>query len=146
MDRSTSATPGTTVSKNSPLTGSRSQPGGSMARPTSKTGSGVRAALAVDAEGNVYVADTGNKRIIIFDADGNYLTEFGTAGLDPGQFDEPVGVAVDEDGTVYVTDTWNQRIQTFEPSEDNGSSSPIANGTFWLVRAIAGKQTFHRCE
>jgi predicted membrane-bound mannosyltransferase/DNA-binding beta-propeller fold protein YncE len=73
--------------------------------------------VAVDAEGRVFVADTGNKRIVVFDEDGNYLTEFGTAGLDAGQFDEPVGVAVAEDGTVYVTDTWNQRVQAFIPDE-----------------------------
>jgi len=74
--------------------------------------------IAVDSQGRVFVADTGNKRIVVFDANGNYLTEFGTGGFDPGQFDEPVGVAVANDGTVYVTDTWNQRIQSFIPSEE----------------------------
>jgi len=74
--------------------------------------------IAVDGKGNVLVADTGNKRIVIFDKDGNYITEFGSAGFDPGQFDEPVGVAVAPSGTVYVTDTWNQRIQAFTPSQD----------------------------
>ena len=74
--------------------------------------------IAVDKNGNVLVADTGNKRIVVFDKDGNYITEFGSAGFDPGQFDEPVGVAVAPDGTVYVTDTWNQRVQAFLPSED----------------------------
>ncbi len=39
--------------------------------------------IAVDQNGHVYVADTGNKRIVIFDADGNYLTDFGSAGFDP---------------------------------------------------------------
>jgi DNA-binding beta-propeller fold protein YncE len=43
----------------------------------------VRADLAVDAEGRVYVTDTGNKRIVVFDADGNYITQFGGAGFDP---------------------------------------------------------------
>ncbi|HSJ86484.1 MAG TPA: NHL repeat-containing protein, partial [Anaerolineales bacterium] len=74
--------------------------------------------IAVDANGHVYVADTGNKRIVVFDSDGKYITDFGTAGLDPGQFDEPVGVAIGSDGTVYVTDTWNQRVQSFTPSDD----------------------------
>ena len=73
--------------------------------------------IAVDARGHILVADTGNKRIVIFDKDGNYITEFGTGGFDPGQFDEPVGVAVAASGTVYVTDTWNQRVQAFVPSE-----------------------------
>ncbi len=72
--------------------------------------------IAVDNRGHVLVADTGNKRIVVFDTDGDYVTEFGTSGFDPGQFDEPVGVAVSPGGTVYVTDTWNQRVQAFEPS------------------------------
>jgi len=73
--------------------------------------------IAVDSQGWVFVADTGNKRIVVFDANGNYLTEFGAGGFDPGQFDEPVGVAVANDGTIFVTDTWNQRVQSFIPSE-----------------------------
>jgi predicted membrane-bound mannosyltransferase/sugar lactone lactonase YvrE len=92
--------------------------------------------IAVDSEGRVFVADTGNKRIVVFDADGNYLTEFGTAGLDPGQFDEPVGVAIANDGTVYVTDTWNQRVQAFIPSEDGMLYVPSAQ---WDVNAWFGQ-------
>jgi DNA-binding beta-propeller fold protein YncE len=97
--------------------------------------------IAVDGEGRVYVADTGNKRIVVFDEDGNYLTEFGTAGFDPGQFDEPVSVAVAEDGTVYVTDTWNQRVQSFIPTEDGMFFMPLAqwdvNG--WFGQSLENK-------
>jgi predicted membrane-bound mannosyltransferase/DNA-binding beta-propeller fold protein YncE len=92
--------------------------------------------IAVDSQGHVLVADTGNKRIVVLDEDGNYITEFGSAGLDPGQFDEPVGVAVAEDGTVYVTDTWNQRVQSFVPSEDGGLYLPSAQ---WDVNAWFGQ-------
>jgi DNA-binding beta-propeller fold protein YncE len=75
--------------------------------------------IAVDANGHVLVTDTGNKRIVVFDEDGNYITEFGETGFDPGQFDEPVGLAIaPNSGTVYVVDTWNQRVQGFTPSED----------------------------
>jgi DNA-binding beta-propeller fold protein YncE len=74
--------------------------------------------IDVDDNGHVLVTDTGNKRIVVFDEDGNYITEFGSAGFDPGQFDEPVGLAVAPGGTVYVVDTWNQRVQGFAPSED----------------------------
>ncbi|HNO83992.1 MAG TPA: 6-bladed beta-propeller, partial [Anaerolineales bacterium] len=77
--------------------------------------------LAVDAQGRVYVTDTGNKRVVVFDADGNFITQFGSAGLDAGQFDEPVGITVDKNGTVYVVDTWNQRIQTFTAVETAGA-------------------------
>ena len=92
--------------------------------------------IAVDSQGRVFVADTGNKRIVVFDSEGNYITEFGTAGLDPGQFDEPVGVAVANDGTVIVTDTWNQRIQAFMPSEDGMLYLPSAQ---WDVNAWFGQ-------
>jgi len=92
--------------------------------------------VAVDSQGHVFVADTGNKRIVIFDEDGNYLTDFGTAGLDAGQFDEPVGVAVADDGTVYVTDTWNQRIQSFAPNEDGTLYFPLQQ---WDVNAWFGQ-------
>jgi hypothetical protein len=36
--------------------------------------------LAVDAQGNVYVADAGNKRIQVFDGDGNFKSQFGNIG------------------------------------------------------------------
>ncbi len=80
--------------------------------------------IAVDAQGRVYVSDTGNKRIIVYDADGGYVTQFGSAGMDPGQFDEPVGLALDAEGNLYVADTWNQRIQVFSPSPDGKSFTP----------------------
>jgi sugar lactone lactonase YvrE len=92
--------------------------------------------IAVDPQGRVFVADTGNKRIVIFDADGNYIAEFGMAGLDAGQFDEPVGVALANDGTVYVTDTWNQRIQSFLPNPDGTVYSPLQQ---WDVNAWFGQ-------
>ena len=92
--------------------------------------------IAVDARGQVFVADTGNKRIVVFDKDGNYITEFGTGGFDPGQFDEPVGVAIAPSGVVYVTDTWNQRIQAFVPSETGDFYIPTIQ---WDVNAWFGQ-------
>ncbi|HET7375410.1 MAG TPA: hypothetical protein VFK30_01805, partial [Anaerolineae bacterium] len=60
--------------------------------------------IAIDPQQRVVVADTGNKRIQIFDANGNFITAFGGAGLQPGSFDEPVGVAVDANGNIIVAD------------------------------------------
>jgi DNA-binding beta-propeller fold protein YncE len=40
---------------------------------------GVKA-LALDAQGNVYAADLGNKRIQVFDGEGKFLREFGNVG------------------------------------------------------------------
>jgi sugar lactone lactonase YvrE len=72
------------------------------------------AGLAVDQEGNLYVADSGNHRIQKFGPDGVFLAQVGGFGNDNGQFNEPWGVAVDGQGNVYVADTWNHRIQKFD--------------------------------
>jgi DNA-binding beta-propeller fold protein YncE len=69
--------------------------------------------IAVSADGRVYVADTGNKRVQVFDEDGTFLTQFGGGGLRDGNLDEPVGVAVNSQGEVIVADTWNGRVQVF---------------------------------
>lgn len=71
-------------------------------------------AIAFDATGNLYVTDTGNKRIQKFAPDGRVLAAYGGAGSAEGQFMEPVGIAVDESGNFWVADTWNRRIQKFD--------------------------------
>ena len=81
------------------------------------------------------MTDTGNKRVVVFDLDGNHKTQFGGAGMGPGQFDEPVGIAVDKTGNVYVADTWNQRIQVFSRLED----STYIHETEWEVVAWFGQ-------
>ena len=60
------------------------------------------------------MADTGNKRVAVFDEQGRALSTIGLAGSDPGMLDEPVGLAVSPEGTLYVADTWNLRVQVFE--------------------------------
>jgi len=70
--------------------------------------------VAVDGTGNIYVSDTGNKRVVKYDPEGKVLAVLGGAGSGEGQFQEPVGIAVAQDGTLYVADTWNQRIQVFD--------------------------------
>jgi len=69
--------------------------------------------LAVDQDGNLYVADTLNKRIEIFDADGKFVNTFGKAGDGPGYFARPKGVTVDSDGHIWVADGMQDRVQVF---------------------------------
>jgi DNA-binding beta-propeller fold protein YncE len=73
--------------------------------------------LAIDLEGNLIVADTGNKRIIRFTPEGELVDQIGGGGVIAGRFDEPTDVAVDPtDGSILVADSWNRRIQRFDPS------------------------------
>lgn len=86
---------------------------------------GPRDVLVVD--NNVYIADTGNKRIVVTDRDGNFIEQFGTWGAKPGQFNEPIGLGTDTEGRIYVGDTWNSRVQIFSRTADGKveAASPI---------------------
>ena len=71
----------------------------------------------VDSLRNIYVADSFNDRVQVFDNAGNYQFEFGSLGTQPGQFDKPYGIAVDDPtGNIFVVDRDNERIQVFDSS------------------------------
>ncbi len=89
--------------------------------------------VAVDGAGNVYVADTSNRRIRKVTPDGTVSTVAGdgTRGFLDGpaataQFDSPVGVAVDGQGTVFVAD--ESRIRKITP--DGMVSTLAGSGIF----------------
>ena len=67
--------------------------------------------LALDSLGNVYVGDGGNDRVVLYDPNGNYLSEWGGHGSGNSQFggtttcSSPLGMAVDSSGKIYVADS-----------------------------------------
>jgi DNA-binding beta-propeller fold protein YncE len=69
--------------------------------------------VALDKDGNVYVTDTLNDRVEIFDADGGFISTFGKNGDGPGTFARPKGIAVDGDGHIWVADEMQDRLQAF---------------------------------
>ncbi len=70
--------------------------------------------VAVDSRGNLYVVDTGNFRVQVFNRKGDYLRSIGRLGDVPGSFARPKGIAVDSEGHVYVVDSAFQNIQIFD--------------------------------
>lgn len=65
------------------------------------------------ANDRIYVTDTGNKRVQVFDKEGNPVLTFGKAGDKPGEFDFPYGIAGDAAGQIYVSDMNNATISLF---------------------------------
>ena len=87
--------------------------------------------VAFDAEGNLYVFDgtssptrfggmtlmrAGDVRVLVFDAAGRFVREFGSSGRGPGEFNQPMGFAVLRDGTVVVSDVGHRAYQLFDAS------------------------------
>lgn len=120
--------------------------------------------IAIDATGNVYVADRSNHRIRKIDAGGNITTVAGTgasgysgdnAAATAAQLNAPRGIAVDAAGNVYIADQANHRVRkltiatgtiatvagngTQGFSGDNGPATAAAfNGIYALALDAAG--------
>jgi DNA-binding beta-propeller fold protein YncE len=67
--------------------------------------------IALDSSGNLYVVDTGNFRVQIFDHEGNLVRTFGQLGDLPGTFTRPKGIALDSEDNIYVVDAAFQNVQ-----------------------------------
>ena len=70
--------------------------------------------IAIGPDGNIYIADTNNHQIAIFDQNGNLLKKWGSFGTETPGLKNPFGVFVDPEGLVYVSDSGNSRIQVFK--------------------------------
>lgn len=70
--------------------------------------------IKVDSVGRVFVADTGNKRVRVYDREGNLLYDIGRRGTEAGALFEPVGLAINErTNELFVASTWNRRVDVF---------------------------------
>ncbi|MDE3069156.1 MAG: NHL repeat-containing protein [Acidobacteriota bacterium] len=72
-------------------------------------------AVAVGPRGAIYVADSGNHRVVVLGPHGSPLADWGTGGAGPARMRAPAGIAVAASGEVFVTDGSLDRIQAISP-------------------------------
>jgi sugar lactone lactonase YvrE len=73
--------------------------------------------VIVDQLGHVYVADSGNRRVMRWckgAMEGNIVVGGNGAGKRSNQFYYPIGLSFDRLGNLYVADDWSHRVQKFE--------------------------------
>src|SRR5262245_15444861 len=70
--------------------------------------------LSIDRSGRLYVTDTLNFRVQIFDGSGAFVSSIGTQGDSPGHLNRAKGVGVDSEGHVYIADTSFNNFQIFD--------------------------------
>ena len=92
--------------------------------------------LVVHTDGTMYVLDSGNFRISVFDQEGEFQFQFGRQGQGPGEFSEPVAMAGDQKGNLVVFDTGTHKAiyfdskgeyqkEAFFPNSIHGVYTPI---------------------
>jgi DNA-binding beta-propeller fold protein YncE len=100
-------------------------------RGSSGTGPGefdTPSGVTVSEDGSIYVADTNNHRIQVFDASGRFVREFGSEGEAAGYLLFPTDVRIGRDGDVFVFDQHGRRIQKFGPDGGLVYSIPVSSG------------------
>ena len=71
--------------------------------------------IAIDSDGFIYVADTGNHRIQVFTVYGEFITSFGEYGI--GQLQNPTYISIDENDTIYVAEADSNVIKKFQKND-----------------------------
>lgn len=104
--------------------------------------------IHVTADGEIYVLDTGNNRILILDSGFklNRIIDSFTQGGEKQTFQNPMGLFVTENKDLYIADTGNKRVVQLDSSdnavkviESPQSEQLPENFTFQPVRLVVDK-------
>ena len=69
--------------------------------------------IAVDCDGHIWVVDSAQDRVKVFDRTGQLLIYFGGSGEYPGQFAAAYGIAIDKNNRVITSEQFPGRVQVF---------------------------------
>lgn len=92
--------------------------------------------VAIDRDGYIYIVDSSNSRIQIFDSDGNFIKKWGNHGRDAGELYYPSGISISPDGFIYV-------MQSSCSADKNCVQKFDADGHFIRAWRIGGFSWFN---
>ena len=70
--------------------------------------------IKIDRDGNIYILDSGNHRIMVYDREMRFIRQIGRLGQGPGELIRPTDFDIDNAGNVYIISFWNRRISIFD--------------------------------
>ena len=79
-----------------------------------KPGADQPSDISVTSDGDIYLVDGVNSRIMVLNSRGKVKFSFGKPGEGEGEFKYPLGIDISDQGKVFVADSGNHRIQVFD--------------------------------
>lgn len=73
------------------------------------------AGFTVDSKERVFVLDSKESEVKVFDNHGQFLFKFGRPGQGPGELNNPIGIHLTPKGEILIEDALNQRLSLFSP-------------------------------
>ena len=70
--------------------------------------------IAVDQADNIFITDRLSNRVVKFNSEGKTLARWWRAGINDGEFQNPIDITLDLNGNIYVLDSGNKRVQKFD--------------------------------
>jgi hypothetical protein len=106
--------------------------------------------LAIDQDGFIYVADSGNQRIQVFTSYGEYVTSFGEYGN--GQLYTPTCLSIDDKDTIHVYDAKNESVNAYQKKDFTegitkalivAGGGPYQGNTIWKATQANANLAYH---
>jgi sugar lactone lactonase YvrE len=110
---------------------------GTLLPPPTKSPYRRPSGVTTDFQGNVFVVDTGNHRVLHFDRTGRYVIDFGGYGWNEGELSSPTDASAREGFRLFIADAGNDRIVQYDISDlsAEGAVFPFQEGN-----GLAGEQ------
>ena len=121
---------------------------------TTQSGLNNPTTVTLDSSGNLYVADIGNNRVLMFEPPftngmnasvviGQTNFTSSTAATTQSGLNNPQGVAVDSAGNLYVGDYYNNRVVMFHPPFSNGMDAGSSTNSLYSSVVYPRKNIFY---